>query len=486
MHKKNKFKAIIAIAVALAFVMPVAAFANDGGSTNNSGITPEIDSTDLCPLLYYETEDTDIALDTSNLGVLGDRFYGYAAADPSGVLPDGPVYFDSEHPGTITLLKETTSPNFIAGATWAEDTWYGCQYGNGWLWTIDEVTGDMTLIGVGGIGLNGLAYDPTTGKMYGASDKNLYIINMSNGKQSLVGPFNTGGAIVGIAFDGEGILYAEDLATDRLYSVNPLTGAAKQIGSLGINLNYAQDMAYDITWNILYLAAYTGTGQLYTCNVTTGDCTLVGNFQGGAEITGFAIPYIITQPPETPEQPEGPSEGVVGVEYTFSTRTTDPEGEQVYYKWKWDDGTNSGWLGPYNSGDTVLARHTWTEGGEYNITVKAKDFYNRESDWSDPKTIHIVGALEIGNISGGLFKVNAMIKNNGDIDATDVNWSIILDGGIILLGKNTSGNILSIPDGEETTISSSLIFGFGKTVVRVTVDSVTKEQDVFVFLFFIL
>jgi len=281
-------------------------------------------------------------------------------------------------------------------------------------------------------------------------------------------------------------LYAEDLATDRLYSVNPLTGAAKQIGSLGINLNYAQDMAYDITWNILYLAAYTGTGQLYTCNVTTGDCTLVGNFQGGAEITGFAIPYIITQPPETPEQPEGPSEGVVGVEYTFSTRTTDPEGEQVYYKWKWDDGTNSGWLGPYNSGDTVLARHTWTEGGEYNITVKAKDFYNRESDWSDPKTIHIVGALEIGNISGGLFKVNAMIKNNGDIDATDVNWSIILDGGIILLGKNTSGNILSIPDGEETTISSSLIFGFGKTVVRVTVDSVTKEQDVFVLLFIIL
>ncbi len=233
-------------------------------------------------------------------------------------------------------------------------------------------------------------------------------------------------------------------------------------------------------------------GALYTCNVDTGRATKVGTFQGGDIcMTGFSIPYIITTPPETPECPKGPTEGVVGVEYAFSTRTTDPEGEQVYYMWDWGDGTPSGWLGPYNSGDIVLAHHTWTEAGIYNVTVKAKDFYNRESDWSDPKMIHIVDGpiLEIGNISGGLFKVSTVIKNTGDTDATGVNWSITLDGGFILLGEEISRKIASIPAEEEVTISSKLIPGFGKTMVIITAEtpdvSNTKEQDAFMVLFFI-
>jgi len=484
MHKPNKMKAIVAIAVTMAFIMPVPVLANSEKSANNSD--------DLCPLLCYDAKGTDIMLDTSNLGALGDRFYAYNAIDPSGVLLEGPVYFDSESPGSITLLKETVISNFIAGGTWAVDTWYGCQQNNGALWTINEVNGTMTLIGGGGAALNGLAYDPTTCNMYGAGSYDLYTVDMNNGNQMLVGPFNTGGLIIGIAFDGEGTLYGEDLI-DNLYSINTSTGAAKLIGPLGIDINYAQDMAYDITWNVLYLAAYTGGGQLYTCNVTNGHCTLVGDFQGGAEITGFAIPYVITQPPETPDCPEGPTEGVVGVEYTFSTRTTDPEGEQVFYLWEWGDGTSSEWLGPFDSGDTVEASHAWMETKMYEIKVKAKDVYNRESEWSDPKMIHIIGApiLEIGNITGSLFKVSTVIKNTGGVDADGVDWVVTLDGRIILLGKETSGRIAGIRAGEETTISSSLIFGFGKTVITATAEcaegsSDTNTRDVFVLLFFIL
>jgi hypothetical protein len=491
-NTKNFLKVAVAIAVALVLVLPGSVvFANDEGSTNNFDMTAEIYSDDLCPLLYYDTEYTDVTPDTLNLGFLGDRFYAYNAYDPSGVLLEGPVYFDSEDPGTITLLKETVSPNFIAGGTWAEDTWYGCQFNNGWLWTIDEVTGTMTLIGGGGVGLNGLAYDLTTDKMYGASSTELYSVNMSSGAQTLVGSFNTGGLMIGIAFDGEGTLYAEDLGTDCLYSINTLTGAATLIGPLGIDINYAQDMAYDITWGVLYLAAFTGTGQLYTCDVATGACTFVGNFQGGAEITGFAIPYIPIQPPEKPEQPDGPTEGVVGVEYVFSTSTTDPEGDQVYYMWDWGDGTYSEWMGPFDSGDTVLAWHTWIEAETYEVRVKAKDIYNCESDWSDPKTIHIVGVpiLEIDNITGGLFKISAVIRNIGG-DAIMVKWIITLDDGIILMGKETTGNILSLSAGDEAKISSNVIVGFGNTVITVSAEcdesSDTKEQDAFVFLFFII
>ncbi|GAI41845.1 unnamed protein product, partial [marine sediment metagenome] len=62
---------------------------------------------------------------------------------------------------------------------------------------------------------------------------------------------------------------------------------------------------------------------------------------------------------------------------------TDSDGDQVYYKWDWGDGSYSDWLGPYASGDETSATHTWSQGG-YNIKVKAKDIRGYESEWSDP------------------------------------------------------------------------------------------------------
>ena len=199
-----------------------------------------------------------------------------------------------------------------------------------------------------------------------------------------------------------------------------------------------------------------------------------------------------SEPPEIPQRPNGPTDGVVSVNYMFSTNTTDPEGNQVSYIWSWGDGTSSEWLGPFDSGATVYAGHVWGEVGTYNVKVKAKDIHGKESDWSDSLTIHIVDTaiiLEIGNITGGLFKVSAVIKNTGGTDATWVNWSIILDGGIILSGGETSGRIMSIPAGGEKTVNSGFILGFGKTTITVTAEipesSDTKEQEAFVLLFFI-
>ena len=92
------------------------------------------------------------------------------------------------------------------------------------------------------------------------------------------------------------------------------------------------------------------------------------------------------QPPNKPERPSGPPFGKPGVEYTYTTRTTDPEGFQVYYKWSWGDGSFSDWLGPYDSGIEISASHSWSK-GSFNITVKAKDVHDAESDWSDPLSI---------------------------------------------------------------------------------------------------
>jgi len=92
-------------------------------------------------------------------------------------------------------------------------------------------------------------------------------------------------------------------------------------------------------------------------------------------------------PPEKPDNPSGPTSGNAGTEYTYSSSTTDPDGDQIYYLFDWGDGSDSRWLGPYNSGKTASASHTWTSQGSYQVKVKAKDTNLAESPWSDPLSV---------------------------------------------------------------------------------------------------
>jgi hypothetical protein len=103
-----------------------------------------------------------------------------------------------------------------------------------------------------------------------------------------------------------------------------------------------------------------------------------------AELAGFTG---MLYAPNIPYKPNGPPSGKVNEEYTYTTFTYDPQGDQVLYLFDWDDGTDSGWIGPYASGETAEASHIWTNKNTYNIKVKAKDINGYESDWSDPLEI---------------------------------------------------------------------------------------------------
>lgn len=87
--------------------------------------------------------------------------------------------------------------------------------------------------------------------------------------------------------------------------------------------------------------------------------------------------------PLKPDTPSGPINGKIGEEYNYSTSTIDIDGNTIYYYWDWGDGTNSGWIGPYNSGEDISSSHTWDKRGDYSIRVKAKDDEGFESLWSD-------------------------------------------------------------------------------------------------------
>ncbi|MEA2054192.1 MAG: C25 family cysteine peptidase [Candidatus Thermoplasmatota archaeon] len=90
------------------------------------------------------------------------------------------------------------------------------------------------------------------------------------------------------------------------------------------------------------------------------------------------------KPPNKPEKPTGPTSGKRWKEYGYTTSSVDPDGDQIYYMFDWGDGTNTGWIGPYDSGGEVNASHTWDKRGNYEIKVKAMDLYGAESAWSDP------------------------------------------------------------------------------------------------------
>ena len=102
-------------------------------------------------------------------------------------------------------------------------------------------------------------------------------------------------------------------------------------------------------------------------------------------------------PPVKPSAPSGKTSGAAGKEYTYTTSTTDPDGDALFYLWDWGDGTDSGWLGPFGNGETASASHTWDEQNSYEIKVKAKDTHGEESSWSDPLPISMPRNMHVEN-----------------------------------------------------------------------------------------
>jgi hypothetical protein len=184
----------------------------------------------------------------------------------------------------------------------------------------------------------------------------------------------------------------------------------------------------------------------------------------------------VNTPPETPEKLNGPTTGEVGIEYTFTTSTTDPQNDDVYYMVNWGDQV-SDWLGPYDSGDTVSLTHTWNAVGNYTLMVKAKDgSEGLESGWSETSQISVVALprIEIGDITAGFGSISAQIKNVGAGDATNVDWSISLEGKLVFLGKETTGSFTNIIPGFSPKAKTSFVFGFGSVDILVTVGDLEK------------
>ncbi|KYK24028.1 hypothetical protein AYK24_06850 [Thermoplasmatales archaeon SG8-52-4] len=88
------------------------------------------------------------------------------------------------------------------------------------------------------------------------------------------------------------------------------------------------------------------------------------------------------KPPCTPERIFGPTTVTIDVECTFNTSTYDPDGDQLYYKWVWEL-DESGWLGPFNSNETVEININFYYEGTNSLKVIVKDSNHARSDWAE-------------------------------------------------------------------------------------------------------
>ena len=210
-------------------------------------------------------------------------------------------------------------------------------------------------------------------------------------------------------------------------------------------------------------ALRTALGLSSQTNLVCFHVAMTGHTNGGTQ----------NHPPTDPVV-TGPSNGKRLVLYNYTVVSTDPDADEVYYFADWDDGSNSGWVGPYSSSETTVLSHAWAQSGSYVVKIKAKDTKNLESNWTTIDMMIGGPVLDI-TIKGGV-GINAAIKNTGTATATNVSWTVFCDGGFII-PRQMTGKINSI-DVEKTYSLRPLIFGLGRSTITVTVvadDGVNAE-----------
>lgn len=121
---------------------------------------------------------------------------------------------------------------------------------------------------------------------------------------------------------------------------------------------------------------YTETGN-YTVTFTVTD-----NKSNQSIDTTYAWIQDGNSPPDKPII-NGPRTGIPEEKYLFSYLSNDPEGTDIWYRFKEDDDIPSKWYGPYRSGYNFTKERRWWSEGVYTIYCQAKDVYEDESDWAE-------------------------------------------------------------------------------------------------------
>lgn len=123
----------------------------------------------------------------------------------------------------------------------------------------------------------------------------------------------------------------------------------------------------------------------------------------------------INQTPERVLDLTGPDTAITYGTYEITATGTEPDGQELYYKFDWGDGDISDWIGPETSGVQFTQPHAWSRAGSYNYRVKIKDEMDAESIWSPNHKITILNRGDANadnavNIGDATFIINTVFK----------------------------------------------------------------------------
>jgi len=114
---------------------------------------------------------------------------------------------------------------------------------------------------------------------------------------------------------------------------------------------------------------------------------------------------IKNEPPAKPVV-QGPSEVKINEEIELRIVSIDPEGEPLRYNINWNDGNETGWFGPFPSGEEIIMAHSWSEQDSYQVMIKSKDPFDEQSDQAN----HIVTVKKTKSYP--FIKINELFRNH--------------------------------------------------------------------------
>ncbi len=222
-------------------------------------------------------------------------------------------------------------------------------------------------------------------------------------------------------------------------------------------------------WDEGYALAADTTGSVYVTgyfdgSASFGDTTLVT--QGDFDVFIAKLWYEGGNMPPVADFNYSPRTPQVGQPVTFNASYSyDPDGDIVSYEWDFGDEV---------AGSGMTVEHVYASPGSFAVSLTVTDRENAVDTLV--KTVEVSGASEDLNfsITGGV-GVSVVIRNTGLEDATNVPWSIHVEGGFLgLISKTAEGTIDHIPAGQSISVKTGVFFGFGPILITARVAALEK------------
>jgi outer membrane protein assembly factor BamB len=322
----------------------------------------------------------------------GDAIYSSPA-----IGDDGSIYFGSEddyiyavYPNGTLKWKYLTSVAVLSSPAIGDDGTVYCGSHDGYLYAFYPDNGIVKWkFGTG----NWVRVSPCIG-----DDGTIYCVSLDNYLYALY-PNGTlkwktyvgAGTHPTIGYDGT--IYC---GYDSLFAVNPVNGSVKWTFDVGGTIRGASPCVS--TDGTIYFGTSDG-GELFALNsdgtlnwkCKIGECEsapCIGSdgtvFVGNAvdENGGYSQGYLYAFNELEPNAPSatkihGPISGSKFTNYSYMFQSTSPLENELYFFINWDDRRNTGWIGPYHSGERIMLNHSWNDETTFTIVAWVKDTENR-------------------------------------------------------------------------------------------------------------